>query len=46
MLRSMSGGKQAIKFANTSNRGRVDLYSQKETTILVMQIARFEFRQL
>ena len=33
MSRGISGGKQVIKFANTSNRGRVCLFYQNETTI-------------
>ena len=33
MSRGISGGKQVVKFANTSNRGRVCLFCQKETTI-------------
>ena len=32
MSRGISGGKQVIKFANTSNRGRVCLFYQNETT--------------
>ena len=31
------------KFAKTSNRGQFFLYSQNETTILVMQNLQFEF---
>ena len=33
MSRGISGGKQATKFANTSNRAGVCLFSPKETTI-------------
>ena len=33
MSRCISGGKQVIKFANTSNRGRVCLFYQNEATI-------------
>ena len=32
MSRGISGGKQVIKFVNTSNRGRVCLFYQNETT--------------
>ena len=32
MSRGISGGKQVIKFANTSNRGRVCIFYQNETT--------------
>ena len=31
--RGISGGKEEIEFANTSNRGRVCSISQNETTI-------------
>ena len=31
------------KFAKTSNQGQFFLYSQNETTILVMQNLQFEF---
>ena len=33
MSRGISGGKQVIKFANTSSNCRVCLFSQNETTI-------------
>ena len=33
MSRGISGGKQVIKIADTSNRGRVSLFSQNERTI-------------
>ena len=33
MSRGISGGKQVIKFANTSNRGQVCLYYQNKMTI-------------
>ena len=33
MPRGISGGKQVTKFANTSNRARVCLFSPNETTI-------------
>ena len=33
MSRGVSGGKQVIKIADTSNRGRVSLFSQNERTI-------------
>ena len=35
-----------IKFANTSNRGRVCLFSQKETTILDLKNVQFELRRV
>ena len=35
-----------IKFANTSNRGRVCLFSQNEAAILFLQPVPFEFRQV
>ena len=34
MSRGISGGKQVIKFANASNRGRLCLFSQNEMTVL------------
>ena len=43
---SCGGGKQVIKFANTSNRGRVCLFSQKETTILGLKNVQFELPQV
>ena len=46
MSRGHLGGKQVIKFANTSNRGRVCLFSQKDTTILDMKNLQFELRQV
>ena len=33
MSRCISGGKEVIKFTNTSNHGRVCLFSHNETTI-------------
>ena len=33
LSRGISGGKQVIKFANTSSKCRVCLFSQNETTI-------------
>ena len=33
MPRGIPGGKQVIKFANTSNRGGVRVFCQNETTI-------------
>ena len=33
MLRGIPRGKQVIKFANTSNRGRVCVFCQNETMI-------------
>ena len=33
MSRGISGGKQVIKFANTSDRSQVCLYYQNETTM-------------
>ena len=46
MSRGISGGKQVIKFANTSNRGRVCLSSQNDDTILNSQNVEFKFRQV
>ena len=46
MSRGLSGGKQVIKFANTSNRGRVFLFSQKERTVLDLKNVQFELRQV
>ena len=46
MSRGISGGKQVIKFANISNRGRLCLFSQNKTTIFNLQNAKFEFRQV
>ena len=37
-------GKQVIKVVNKSNRGPVCLFSQKETTMLVVQNIQFKFR--
>ena len=45
MSRGISG--KVIKLGNTSNRGRVYLFSQNEKTfILVLQNVQFEFRQV
>ena len=33
-----------MKFVKTSNRGRVCLFSQNETAILVLKNVQFEFR--
>ena len=43
ILRGISGGKQVITFANTSNRGRVCFFLSSETTIskLSKVLARF-----
>ena len=46
MSSGILGGKQVIKFANTSNRGRVCLFSENETTTFNLQNAKFEFRQV
>ena len=46
MSRCISGGKQEIKFANTSNRGRVFLSPQNDKAILNLQNVRFKFRQV
>ena len=46
MSRGIAGGKQVIKFANASNRGRVCLFSQIDTTILDLQNVQFEIRQV
>jgi len=43
MSRGISGGKQVIKFANTSNRGRVCLFSQNKLAILVTQNEQFDY---
>ena len=45
--RGISGGKQVMKLTgNTSNRGRVFLFSQNETTMLFMQNLQFEFLEV
>ena len=44
MSRGISGGKQVKKFANRINRGRVCLFFQNGTTILLLQNVQFEFR--
>ena len=44
MSRGISGGKQVKKFANRNNRGRVCLFCQNGTTILLLQNVQFEFR--
>ena len=46
MSRGIAGGKQVIKFANTSNRGRVCLFSQIETTSLDLHNLQFEIRRV
>ena len=46
MARGISGGKQVIKIADTSNHGRVCLFSQNESTIFVVQNVQFEFSQV
>ena len=46
MSRGISEGNYIVKFANTSNRGRVCLFSQNETTILIMQNVQMMFCQL
>ena len=44
--RGISGGKQVMKLTgNTSNRGRVFLFSQNETTMF-MQNLQFEFLEV
>ena len=43
MSRGISGGKQVIKFANTSNHGRVCLSSPNDKTILNLQNVQFKF---
>ena len=40
----ISGGKQKIKFANATNRGRLCLFSRNDD-LMVMENVRFEFRQ-
>ena len=44
MSRGLSGGKQVMTFANTSNPNRICLFSQKETTILDLKNVQFDFR--
>ena len=44
MSRGISGGNQVIKFVNTRNRCRVCLWSQNETTSLVLQNEQFEYK--
>ena len=39
MSRDISGGKQVIKFANTSNRGRVCLFSLTASKKVTMMIS-------
>ena len=46
MSRGFSRGKQLIKFANTSNRGRVCLFSQNELTISVIKWTVRLYRQV
>ena len=49
MSRSISGGKQVIKFADTENHVGVCLlpfFKHHKTTTLVMQNVQFEFRQV
>ena len=46
MSRGISGGKQVIKIADTSNHGRVCLLSQNESTIFLVQNVQFEFSQV
>ena len=44
MSRGTSGGKQVIKFANTSNPGRVYLIlSKQDDDFIVLQNVRIEF---
>ena len=44
MSRGISGSKQVKKIANRVNRGRVCLFCQNGTTILLLQNVQFEFR--
>ena len=37
MSRGISGGKQVVKFANTSNRGRVCLFIKRDDDFIVIQ---------
>ena len=46
MSRGVLGGKQVLKFANTSNRGRVCLSPQNDKSILNLQNVQFKFRQV
>ena len=40
------GGKQVLKFANTSSRGRVSLSPLHDKAILNLQNVQFKFRQV
>ena len=46
LSRGILGGKQVIKFANTSSRGRVWLSPQNYKAILNLQNVQFKFRQV
>ena len=46
MSRGISGSKQVLKFADTSNRGQVWLSSQNDKAILNLQNAPFKYRQV
>ena len=46
MSRGISGSKQVLKFADTSNRGRVCLSSQMDKAILNLQNVPFKYRQV
>ena len=46
MSRGISDAKHVVTFANTSKRGRVCLFSEKDTTILALQSVHFEFGQV
>ena len=41
-----AGGKQVIKYTNTSNHYRVCSFSQNEAAILVLENTQFKFRQV
>ena len=43
MACGIPGTNKRIKFANTSDRGLVGVFSQNDTTILVFQNVQFEF---
>ena len=46
MSRGISGTKQVLKFADTSNRGQVWLSSQNDKAILNLQNVPFKYRQV
>lgn len=46
MSRGISGGKQVIKYTNTSNHYRVCSFSQNDAAILVVENTQFKFWQV